>query len=114
MNTLETQISQIVQLSTGQLLNSNQLAGWEAYVQSGGSLQSVTAAFVASTAFANQYNNGTAVNPNSAVTPAITQAITDHTLGSHTSAQVDAWVNTGLSVAQVLPAVTTVRLSTRA
>ena len=98
------EISQIIELATGGPPTGAQLAGWEAYQQSGGSLAQIASAFIASTAFANAYNGGTPVNPNSPITTPITSALIDHAQGSHTSTQVNAWVGTGLPVVQVFQA----------
>jgi hypothetical protein len=70
----------------------------------GGSMDSVASAFVASTEFANDYNGGTSINPNSAPTVPITQEIIDHALGSSTASQVNGWANAGLPVAKMFEA----------
>jgi hypothetical protein len=96
-----SEVAQIIELSTGAVPTSTQVAGWESYLQGGGSLSSVASAFVSSTAFANMYDGGHLVDPNAAASAPITSAIIDHIFGSHTDAQVAAWVGTGLSTAQV-------------
>jgi hypothetical protein len=95
-------IVQIILLATGNLPTPAQLAGWVPAVEAGTSLVQMATAFVASTAFADTYNAGTPVDPNSPITRSIVQAIIEHALGTQaTSAQVDAWVNSGLTVDQV-------------
>jgi hypothetical protein len=95
-------IMQIIDLATGSLPTATQLAGWVPAVESGISLDQMATAFVASTAFGVNYNDGTAVNPNSPITATIMQAIIEHADGTApTAAQVNAWVNTGLTVDQV-------------
>jgi hypothetical protein len=96
-------ISQIIELATGSAPTSAG-SNWTAYVNGGGSLESVASAFVASTMFANDYNGGTLVNPNSSPAAATTQEIIGHALGSATSSQVNAWVNSGMPVAKVFEA----------
>jgi hypothetical protein len=95
------QISQIIELATGNAPSSAQLANWQAYENAGGSLSSIASAFVASTAFANLHNGGVAVDPNSPIATAVVSSLIDQTQGSHTASQVSAWVGTGLSTVQV-------------
>jgi hypothetical protein len=67
--------NQIIELATGGPPTASQLAGWEAYQQAGGSLSSVVTAFVASTAFANMYNDGASISPDAPITAPIAEAI---------------------------------------
>lgn len=94
-------VSQIIELATGGSPSAAQLAGWQAYEQSGGSLASIAHAFSASAAFANVYNGGVAVNPDASITSSLAEGLIGRAVGSHTSAQVQAWVATGSSVADV-------------
>jgi hypothetical protein len=99
------EIAQIIELATGRLPSAAQLDGWGAYENTGGSLQSISDAFVASTMFADKYNNGTPVDPNAPVTFNIAQEIIENALGVvPTTAHVDAWVDSGLAVGQVFQA----------
>jgi hypothetical protein len=103
MDEVGIKIAQIITVATaGVGPSAAQVAGWEAYWQAGHPLTEIAAAFVQSTNFANAYNNGTLVDPSSAASPAILQNVMNYTLGSHTSTQIDAWVSTGLHVADVL------------
>jgi hypothetical protein len=96
---------EIIVLATGLIPTARQLIGWEAYEQSGGSVDSIAAAFVASTMFADKYNNGTAVDPNAPITSGIANGIISNALGTAPTAnQVDAWVNTALPVVDVFKA----------
>jgi hypothetical protein len=112
-NTLSTSvdlgspISQIIELATGNVPSSTQLANWQAYENAGGSLSSIASAFVASTMFANLYNGGVPVDPASPITTDIASMIIDHALGSHTTSQVSNWGGTGLPVSQVFQAFAT-------
>jgi hypothetical protein len=95
-------IIQIVDLATGQLPTSHQTAGWVSYEEAGGSLVSVATAFADSIMFQQSYGGGAAVDPDSEVNVPIMQAIIQHALGTaSTPTQVQAWVNTNMSIAQV-------------
>ena len=95
-------VVQIIDLATGNLPTEGQLAAWVPATESGMSLDQMAKAFVASTAFGNIYNNGTAVDPNSPITASILEAIIQHATGvGATSEQLDAWVSSGQSVVQV-------------
>ena len=88
---------EIIVLATGLVPTARQLIGWEAYQQSGGSVDSIAATFVASTMFADKYNNGSPVDPNSPITSSIASGIIGNALGTAPATnQVNAWVNTGL------------------
>jgi hypothetical protein len=95
------EISQIIELATGNAPTTTQFATWENFYNSGGSIGSIAAAFVASTAFADAYNNGNPVDPNSPINPVLADEIITHALGSASTAQVDAWAASGLTVSQV-------------
>ena len=97
-------ISQIIELATGSAPSAAQLTTWMAYENAGGSLSSIASAFVASTMFANLYNGGLPVDPDSPITTAIASTIIDHALGAHTTSQASNWVGTGLPVSQVFQA----------
>jgi hypothetical protein len=95
-------IIQIIKLGTGLLPTAAQMSGWAGYELSGGPLVTIATAFADSTMFQDIIGGGAAVDPNSAVTPAIMETIIANALGlPATDHQVDAWVATGLSVAQV-------------
>ena len=95
------EISQLIELATGDVPTTAQLAAWGNYYESGGSMESIAAAFVASTAFAEAYNNGSPVDPNSPINSVLADEIITHALGSASTAQVDAWAASGLTVSQV-------------
>jgi hypothetical protein len=97
-------VAQIIELATGIAPTSSQLAAWLGYESSGGPIASIASAFSASVAFANIYNTGTPVDPNSPITSAIAQGIIEHALGAATNAEITAWASTGLSVGQVFQA----------
>jgi hypothetical protein len=99
------EIAQIIELATGRLPSAAQLDGWGTYENAGGSLQSISDAFVASTMFADKYNNGTPVDPNAPITFNIAQEIIENALGIvPTTAHVDAWADSGLPIGQVFQA----------
>jgi hypothetical protein len=95
----------IIVLATGQVPTGPQLVGWDSYERNGGAIDSIAAAFVASTMFANKYNGGVSVDPNSTITSTIANEIIQNALG-HTpiANQVSAWVDSSLPVVQVLKA----------
>ena len=98
---ISAEISQIIELATGNAPTAAQLTAWENDYYADGSIASITSAFVASTAFADAYNNGNPVDPNSPITAALAQGIITHALGSASAAQVDAWAASGQTVSQV-------------
>jgi hypothetical protein len=128
MTDVSSEISQIIQLATGVPATNAQISGWTAAVNSGLSLLDVAKSFVASDAFAANFhvdNTSTplaqlvanipsnnplsgllksefAPFPDTSPSVTLTQEIIQHTLGQSTDAQVAAWVNSGLSVAEVL------------
>lgn len=104
LGTTAAEISQIIELATGRAPTGTQLAGWGAYQETGASLTTITSAFVASTMFADAYNNGSPVDPDAPITAPIATAIIDYAVGSHTAGQVSAWVASGDLVAQVFQA----------
>jgi hypothetical protein len=96
------EIAQVIELATGHLPAAAQLNGWAAYENQGGSVESMSEAFVASTMFGNRYNSGVLVNPDAPITFDLAQQIIENALGiAPTSAHVQTWVDTGFSVAQV-------------
>jgi hypothetical protein len=125
-----SQISQIIQLATGYQATNAQLTNWQAAIDAGGtSLLDVAKAFIASTMFANNYHvDNSPVTPPDLLpsgafnipgnlTPAapipfadtlptaqLTAAIIDHGLFGHTDAQLNAWMGSGDTVAQVFEA----------
>jgi T5SS/PEP-CTERM-associated repeat protein len=105
-------IAQIVELATGNMPTTAQLAGWVPFVESHGLLQGssqsnplldqMAEAFVASTAFGNTYNGGTAVDPNAPITASIVSAIIQAATGiAATQTQINAWLATGQTIDQV-------------
>ncbi len=105
-------VVQIIELATGKVPTAAQLSGWVHCVESAGLLQSqsqtnplldqMAEAFVASTQFGDTYNGGTAVDPNAPITASVVSAIIKAATGvAATQAQVNTWVNTGLSIDQV-------------
>jgi hypothetical protein len=95
-------IAQIIELATGIPPSAAQLDGWTAYENSGGSFQSIVEAFVASSMFADKYNNGVPVDPESPITSPVANEIIQAAIGgTPTSTQLDSWVETGLSTAEV-------------
>ena len=100
--TYDYPIVQIILLATGNLPTATQLEGWLPLIQSGTSLEQMALAFVASTQFGNTYNGGTPVDPNAPITSSIVSAIIQNALGvAPTAAQVQAWVDTGMTIDQV-------------
>jgi hypothetical protein len=98
-------VAQIIELATGVAPTATQLSEWGSYELAGGSLASISSAFVASTMFANNYNHGIPVNPDAPITSAITNQIIENALGTvPTSSHLAEWVNTGLSTSQVFQA----------
>ena len=104
ISTGNSAVGQIIELAIGGHPTDNQLVAWNAYQQSGGSWASIFHAFVASSAFANVYNGGVAVNPDAPITSSIAEGLISKAIGAHTSAQVQAWASNGLSVADVFQA----------
>ena len=96
---------ELIVLATGQVPTAAQLIGWENYQTEGGSVDSIAGAFVASTMFANKYNDGMPVEPNAQITYSIAQEIIGNALGTTpTQGQVDSWLNTGLPTVDVFKA----------
>ena len=99
------QAYEVIVLATQQVPTGHQVVGWDSYEQGGGSLDSIAAAFVASTMFANTYNGGIPVDPNSTVTSTIASEIIQNALGhAPTSGQLNGWVDTSLPVIDVFKA----------
>src|SRR5580692_4406349 len=103
-------IIRLIEFVTGDAPNAIQLANWANYLETGGSLASVVSSFAASTTFQNVFNNGQPINVNAQPTFAIMYNIIQHALSTNaaqnnyipTTTQVDAWLATGLSTAQIL------------
>jgi hypothetical protein len=99
------QAYEFIVLATQQVPSSHQVVGWDTYERGGGTLDSIAVAFVASTMFANTYNGGTPVDPNSTITSAIASELIHNALGHNPTAnQVSAWVDTSLPVVNVFKA----------
>jgi hypothetical protein len=95
----------IIALATQQVPTAQQVIGWDNYEGGGGSIDSIAAAFVASTTFANKYNGGIAVDPNSTITSTIAgEIILNATNQTPAANQLNGWVDTSLSVAEVFKA----------
>ena len=77
-------------------------------VDSALTLPDLAAAMVGSQTFANTYNGGTLIDPNSPVTAGIVEALYTQALGHAPSqATLNGWLNSGLSVAQAFQAMVT-------
>jgi hypothetical protein len=95
-------IVQIILLATGNWATPAQLAAWVPAVESGTSLNQMALAFVASTEFADTYNDGVAVDPNAPITAQILSTIIQNATGlTATPDQISSWLSTGLSIDQV-------------
>jgi hypothetical protein len=102
----------VIQFVTGLAPNATQLSNWVQYLEGGGTLSSVAAAFAASTTFANHFAGGTTINPNVpldtlslALGEEIMRNIITTALGPAGNTQVshlDSWIATGLTTAQIL------------
>ncbi len=96
---------EIIVLATQQVPTGHQVVGWDTYERGGGSIDSIAAAFVASTMFANTYNGGIPVDPNSTITSTIAgEIIHNATYRTPTADQLSGWVDTSLSVVDVFKA----------
>ena len=91
-------ILQMFDLAFGYLPSAGTLASM---VDSELTLPQLAAAIVGSQTFANTYNGGTLINPNSPVTAGIVEALYSQALGhAPTQATLNGWLNSGLTVAQ--------------
>ena len=91
-------ILQTFELAFGYLPASGTLASM---VQSALTVPQLSAAVVASQTFANEYNGGTLINPNSPVTASIVDTLYTHALGhAPTQSTLSGWLNAGLTVAE--------------
>ena len=91
-------ILQSFELAFGYLPQAATLASM---VQSALSVPQLCSAIVASQTFANVYDGGTLINPNSPVTASIVEALYTHALGhAPTQSTLSGWLNAGLTVAQ--------------
>jgi hypothetical protein len=98
-------ILQSFELAFGYLPQASTLASM---VQSALSVQQLCSAIVASQTFANIYDGGTIINPNSPVTASIVETLYAHALGhAPTQATLSGWLNAGLTVAEAFQDMTT-------
>jgi hypothetical protein len=98
-------ILQSFELAFGYLPQASTLASM---VQSALSVQQLCSAIVASQTFANIYDGGTIINPNSPVTASIVETLYTHALGhAPTQATLSGWLNAGLTVAEAFQDMTT-------
>ena len=89
---------QMFDLALGYFPTASTLASM---VQSALTLPSLSAAFVASQAFANVYNGGALIDPSSPVTAGVVEALYSQALGhAPTQSTLASWLNAGLSVAE--------------
>jgi hypothetical protein len=92
-------VIQVIELATGVLPTAHQMDSWVSYEEAGGSLVSMASAFAESTMFQQAFGT---LDSNSLVTAAFMETLIADALGTpSTSPQVERWVNTELSVAQV-------------
>jgi hypothetical protein len=98
-------VTYTIALTTGQQATVGQIDAWGLALQSGIiTEQGLVNTFVASSAFAT-YNNGGAIgNPNAAPTILEATNIIDHALGSSNLTQINAWVNGGDTLGQMVDA----------
>ena len=102
----------VIQFVTGMGPNATQLSSWVQYLEGGGTLSSVAAAFAGSTYFANNFAGGNTINPNvplntysTALGEEIMANIITTALGPAGNIQpthLDSWIATGLTTAQIL------------
>jgi hypothetical protein len=91
-------ILQTFELAFGYLPQAPTLASM---VQSALTVSDLCSAIVASQTFANVYNGGTSINPNSPVTASIVEALYTQALGhAPTQSTLSGWLNAGLTVAE--------------
>ena len=91
-------ILQTFELAFGYLPQAPTLASM---VQSALTVSDLCSAIVASQTFANVYNSGALINPNSPVTASIVQALYTQALGhAPTQSTLSGWLNAGLTVAE--------------
>jgi hypothetical protein len=91
-------ILQSFELAFGYLPQASTLASM---VQSALTVPQLCSAIVASQTFANVYDGGTIINPNSPVTASIVEALYTHALGhAPTQSTLSGWLNAGLTVAE--------------
>ena len=103
-------VIQVIQFVTGLAPNATQLQNWVGYLEGGGSLASVAAAFAAGTTFSNDFAGGATIDPNvpledlpAATANLIMTNIITAALGTAPSpSHVAGWIATGLSTAQIL------------
>ena len=91
-------VLQMFELAFGHLPTAATLASM---VQSELNVTQLSAAVVASQTFANTYNGGALMDPNSPVTASVVETLYTEALGhAPTQATVNGWLNSGLSTAQ--------------
>jgi hypothetical protein len=91
-------ILQMFELAFGHFPTAATLASM---VQADLNVPQLSAAVVASQTFANAYNGGSLIDPNSPVTSGIVEALYQQALGyAPTQATLDSWLNGGLTVEQ--------------
>jgi hypothetical protein len=91
-------ILQMFELAFGYLPQAATLASM---VQSALTVPELSSAVAASQTFANVYNGGTLINPNSPVTASIVEALYTQALGhAPTQSTLSGWLNAGLTVAE--------------
>jgi len=91
-------ILQSFELAFGYLPQASTLASM---VQGALSVSQLCSAIVASQTFANVYDGGAIINPNSPVTASIVQALYSHALGhAPTQSTLSGWLNAGLTTAE--------------
>ena len=91
-------VLQMFDLAFGYFPTASTLASM---VQSALTLPNLSAAVVASQTFANVYNGGTLIDPNSLVTAGIVEALYSQALGhAPTQSTLSSWLNAGLTVTE--------------
>ena len=98
-------ITYTIALTTGQQATVGQVDVWGSAIQNGNvTEQGMVNAFVASSAFATLNNGGAIANPNAAPTTLEATNVIDLALGSSNSTQVNTWVDSGLTLGQMVDA----------
>ena len=100
------QFFQIYELATGTIPTDSQtISNWWHYELAGGTVRSISAAFVGSDMFAQQFAGGVKVDPNSVAKSAlVSQIIQSATHQQPSDSQVAHWVESGISVVGVFEA----------
>jgi hypothetical protein len=98
-------VTYTIALTTGQQATVGQVDIWGFAIQNGNiTEQGMVNAFVGSSAFATQNNGGAVANPNAAPTTLEATNVIDHALGGSNSTQVNAWVDGGDTLGQMVDA----------